>query len=123
MNLEKSTMKKDLIFTPALLVIGVLLFLLGATGMTAHIVISVIGVLALIAYTVLTKKEWKIPALEILMRALYGIALITGIVIMNVSGIAALAIVHKLCAALFVLLVVVLFIHKTLKMRPTTTKK
>ena len=36
---------------------------------------------------------------------------------------AALAIVHKLCAALFVLLVVVLFIHKILKMRPTTTKK
>ena len=116
-------MKKDLIFAPIMLLIGVLLFLLRATGMTAHIVISVIGVLALIAYTVLTKKEWKIPALEILMRALYGIALITGIVIMNVSGIAALAIVHKLCAALFVLLVVVLFIYKTLKMRPTTTKK
>ena len=116
------TVKKDLIFAPIMLLIGVLLFLLRATGMTAHIVISVIGVLALIAYTVLTKKEWKIPALEILMRALYGIALITGIVIMNVSGIAALAIVHKLCAALFVLLVVFLFIHKTLKMRPTTKK-
>ena len=116
-------MKKDLIFAPIMLLIGVLLFLLRATGMTAHIVISVIGVLALIAYTVLTKKEWKIPALEILMRAFYGVALITGIVIMNVSGIAALAIVHKLCAALFVFLVVVLFIHKTLKMRPTTTKK
>ena len=116
-------MKKDLVFAPIMLLIGVLLFLLRATGMTAHIVISVIGVLALIAYTVLTKKEWKIPALEILMRALYGIALITGIVIMNMSGIAALAIVHKLCAALFVLLVVVLFIYKTLKMRSTTTKK
>ena len=62
-------MKKDLIFAPALLAIGVLLFLLRATGMTAHIVISVIGVLALIAYTVLTKKEWKIIPLEILMRA------------------------------------------------------
>ena len=73
-------MKKDLIFAPIMLLIGVLLFLLRATGMTAHIVISVIGVLALIAYTVLTKKEWKIPALEILMRAFYGVALITGIV-------------------------------------------
>ena len=81
-------MKKDLIFAPIMLLIGVLLFLLRATGMTAHIVISVIGVLALIAYTVLTKKEWKIPALEILMRAFYGVALITGIVIMNVHGIA-----------------------------------
>ena len=102
-------MKKDLIFAPIMLLIGVLLFLLRATGMTAHIVISVIGVLALIAYTVLTKKEWKIPALEILMRAFYGVALITGIVIMNVSGIAALAIVHKAFAALFVILLVVLF--------------
>ena len=116
-------MKKDLIFAPIMLVIGILLFLLRATGMTAHIAISAVGVLVLIVYAVLTKKDWKIPVLEILMRVFYGIALITGIVIMNVSGIAALAIVHKLCAALFVLLVVVLFIHKTLKMRPTTTKK
>ena len=116
-------MKKDFIFAPILLVIGVLLGLLKVTGMPVHIAISVVGVIVLVVYTVLTRKDWKIPALEILMRALYGIALITGIVIMNVSGIAALAIVHKLCAALFVLLVVVLFIHKTLKMRPTTTKK
>ena len=64
-------MKKDLIFTPAMLVIGFLLFLLKATGMTAHIVISIIGIFVLIAYAVLTKKEWKLPALEILMRAFY----------------------------------------------------
>ena len=105
-------MKKDLIFAPIMLLIGVLLFLLRATGMTAHIVISVIGVLALIAYTVLTKKEWKIPALEILMRALYGIALITGIVIMNVEGIVALAIIHKISAVLFMALIIVLLSYK-----------
>ena len=105
-------MKKDMIFTPALLLIGVALFLLRATGMTAHIAISVVGVLVLIAYTVATKKEWKIPALEILMRVCYGIALITGIVIMNVHGIAALAIVHKAGAALFVILLAVLFVLK-----------
>ena len=105
-------MKKDLIFTPVMLLIGVLLFLLRTTGMTAHIVISVIGVLALIAYTVLTKKEWKIPALEILMRAFYGVALISGIVIMNIHGIAALAIVHKASAVLFVALIIVLLTHK-----------
>ena len=63
-------MKKDLIFTPAMLIIGALLFLLRTTGMTAHIAISVVGILVLIAYTVLTKKEWKIPALEVIMRAL-----------------------------------------------------
>ena len=105
-------MKKDLIFAPIMLLIGVLLFLLRATGMTAHIVISVIGVLALIAYTVLTKKEWKIPALEILMRAFYGVALITGIVIMNVHGIVALAVIHKVSAVLFIALIIVLLIHK-----------
>ena len=105
-------MKKDLIFAPIMLLIGVLLFLLRATGMTAHIVISVIGVLALIVYTVLTKKEWKIPALEILMRAFYGVALITGIVIMNVHGIVALAVIHKVSAVLFMALIIVLLIHK-----------
>ena len=105
-------MKKDMIFAPIMLLIGVLLFLLRATGMTAHIVISVIGVLALISYTVLTKKEWKIPALEILMRAFYGVALITGIVIMNVHGIVALAVIHKVSAVLFMALIIVLLIHK-----------
>ena len=105
-------MKKDLIFAPALLAIGVLLFLLRATGMTAHIVISVIGVLALIAYAVLTKKEWKIIPLEILMRAFYGIALIIGIVIMNVHGIVALAVIHKVSAVLFMALIIVLLVTK-----------
>ena len=95
-----------------LCLICVLLFLLRATGMTAHIVISVIGVLALIAYTVLTKKEWKIPALEILMRAFYGVALITGIVIMNVHGIVALALIHKVSAVLFLAMLVVLLVSK-----------
>ncbi|MEE0839638.1 MAG: hypothetical protein U0L72_03690 [Acutalibacteraceae bacterium] len=110
--MEETTMKKDMIFAPIMLLIGVLLFLLRATGMTAHIVISVIGVLALIAYTVLTKKEWKIPALEILMRAFYGVALITGIVIMNVHGIVALALMHKVSAVLFLAMLVVLLVSK-----------
>ena len=105
-------MKKDLIFTPAMLLIGVLLFLLRATGMTAHIAISAVGVLVLIVYAVLTKKEWKIPALEVIMRAFYGIALITGIVVMNVHGIVALSIIHKVSAVLFMVLIIVLFVHK-----------
>ena len=105
-------MKKDMIFTPVMLVIGVLLFLLRATGMTAHIAISVVGILALAAYTATTRKDWKIPALEIVMRACYGIALISGIVIKNVHGIAALTIAHKASAILFVVLVVALFVHK-----------
>lgn len=104
-------MKKELIFSPILLVIGMLLCLLKVTGMTIHIVISIIGVIFLIIYTVLTKKDWKILALEIIMRLSYGVALISGIVI-KVKYIAILGIFHKIFAILFVLMFIVLFIHK-----------
>ena len=105
-------MKKDLIFAPVLLVVACLLGMLSYTGIAAHIGVSVVGVLALGAYTTLTKKSWKIPALEIIMRASYGIALISGIVIKNVHGIAALSILHKATAALFVVALVALFVQK-----------
>ena len=105
-------MKKDLIFAPIMLLVGAALFLLRFTGMPVHIAISVVGALVLVAYTALTKKEWKIPALEIIMRAFYGIALITGIVIMNVHGIVALAVIHKVSAVLFLALIVVLLVTK-----------
>ena len=105
-------MKKDLIFAPIMLLVGAALFLLRFTGMPVHIAISVVGALVLIAYTVLAKKEWRIPALEIVMRAFYGIALITGIVVMNVAGIVALAIIHKVSAVLFLALIVVLLVTK-----------
>ena len=104
-------MKKDLIFAPILLVIGVLLGLLKVTGMTAHIVLSVFGVIALVAYTVLTKKDWKIPALEIGMRVSYGLALISGIVL-KIKYVAIIGIFHKIFAVLFVASLIVLFIHK-----------
>ena len=113
-DMEENQMKKDLIFAPIMLAIGVLLFLLRATGMTAHIIISIVGVVALIAYTVATKKTWKLPALEVIMRVFYGIALITGIIIKNVHGIAALSIAHKASAALFALLLVILPVQKLL---------
>ena len=104
-------MKKDFVFAPAMLLIGILLFLLRATGMTAHIAISVVGILVLAAYTALTKKDWKIPALEVIMRAFYGIALISGIVI-KINNIFVIAMIHKICAALFVVLLIVLFVRK-----------
>ena len=105
-------MKKDLIFAPILLVLGIVLFLLRFTGMPAHIVVSVVGIAVLIVYTVLAKKNWKIPALEIIMRVLYGIALITGIIAMNVDGIVAVAVIHKASAALFVVSLAFLLVHK-----------
>ena len=104
-------MKKDLIFTPALLLIAILLFLYSATGLAAHIVIAVVGVLVLAVYTSATRKEWKTPALEIPMRVFYGIALITGVAA-NATDIAAVDIGHKVGAALFAVLLVVLFVKK-----------
>ena len=104
-------MKKDLIFAPILLIIAAVLFLLKFTGMAAHIAVSVVGLAALVVYAVLTKKEWKLPALEIIMRAFYAIVLISGILI-KVKYIAAFATVHKIGAALFAVALIALFIHK-----------
>ena len=104
-------MKKDLIFAPALLIVGVALGLLKLTGMTAHIVLSVVGVLALVAYTVLTKKEWKILPLEIGMRACYGVALLSGIVL-KIRYVAAIGVAHKVFAALFVVALIALAVQK-----------
>ncbi len=111
-------MKKDLVFSPIMLLIGVLLFLLRATGMTAHIIISVIGLVIMIVYAVFTKNDWQIPALEIIMRAFYGVALITGIVIMNVYGAAALVVIHKVSAVFFMALVII-----TLTFKAVSNKK
>ena len=104
-------MKKDLIFAPLLLIVAVLLFLLKATGITAHIAISVAGVAILVVYTVLTKKEWKIIPLEIGMRVSYGLALISGIVL-KIKLIAIVGVLHKIFAVLFVIALIVLFVHK-----------
>ena len=105
-------MKKDFIFATGMLVVCVLLGMLKVTGMTAHIVISVLGIVILAAYTVTTKKDWKIPALEIIMRIFYGIALITGGILMKISYTPAVSVVHKISAAVFAGLLVVLFVHK-----------
>ena len=105
-------MKKDMIFSVLLTVVGIMLFLLKATGLGAHIAISVLGIIILAAYTITCKKEWKIPAAEIVMRACYGIALISGVVVMKAASVAAIAIVHKVSAAIFVILLAGLAVHK-----------
>ena len=105
-------MKKDLIFSPILLLVGVALFLLRYTGMAVHIAVSVVGLALLVVYAVLTKKDWRIPALEVITRVFYGIALITGIVILNVAGVVALALIHKISAVLFMVLMVALLVSK-----------
>ena len=108
-------MKKKLLFLIPMIIVAVLLFMLRATGMKVHIAVSVIGLVLLIAYTIATKKEWKKPALEILQRVCYGIALITGVVLMNVHGIAAVSVIHKISAVLFAVLWIGVEVHKAIK--------
>ena len=108
-------MKKNLLFIIPMIVVAVLLFMLRATGMKVHIAVSVVGLVLLIAYTLATKKEWKCPALEIIQRVCYGIALITGVVLMNVHGIAAISIIHKISAILFAVLWIGVEVHKIIK--------
>ena len=108
-------MKKNLLFVIPMIVAAVLLFMLRATGMTAHIIVSVIGLAILVAYAIATKKSWKCPALEVLERVFYAVALISGVVLMNVHGIAALTLVHRISAVLFVVFLVVTEIHKAIK--------
>lgn len=108
-------MKKNILFLIPMLLVVVALFLLRATGMKVHIAVSVIGLVLLIAYTIATKKEWKKPALEILHRVCYGIALITGVVLMNVHGIAAVSVIHKISAVLFAVLWIGVEVHKAIK--------
>lgn len=110
-----SYMKKDLMFLVSMIIVSVLLFLLRFTGLIPHIVLSVIGLLIMIALTVKNTENWKIPALEIVMRVLYFVAIVSGGLIMKLHNLPALSIVHKVCAVLFVVLLLTLYIPKLIK--------
>jgi hypothetical protein len=108
-------MNKNRFFLISMIVVSALLFLLRMTGLTMHIAVSVLGLAIMIPITVMTRKEWKIPALEVIMRVMYLVAIVTGGVLMKVHGVAALGIVHKIAAAAFVILLMVLYIPKMKK--------
>ena len=108
-------MKKNLMFVIPMVIVAVLLFMLRATGMTVHIGLSVVGLAILVAYAIATKKSWKCPALEILHRVCYAIALISGIALKGGCTFAAMPIAHKAGAVLFVVLLIATEIHKTVK--------
>lgn len=108
-------MNKNRIFLASMLVVALLLFLLRMTGMTAHILVSLLGLAVMIPFTLKTRKEWKIPALEVLMRVMYLVAIVTGGALMKIHGVAALGMVHKIGAALFAVLLLVLYIPKCKK--------
>lgn len=108
-------MNKNRFFLISMIAVSALLFLLRMTGLTVHIAVSVLGLAIMIPITVMTRKEWKIPALEVIMRVMYLVAIVTGGVLMKVHGVAALGIVHKIAAAAFVVLLMVLYIPKMKK--------
>ena len=98
-----------------MIIIAVLLFMLRVTGMTAHIALSAAGLVILVVYALATKKDWKCPVLEILYRICYAIALITGIILINIHGIPALSLIHKISAVSFGVLLVMSEIQKAVK--------
>ena len=105
-------MNKNRIFLLSMVLVSILLFLLSFTGLVAHIIISVVGLAVMIPLTIKTVKDWKIPALEIIMRAMYFVTIVTGGIMMKVHGIMALNIGHKVGAALFLVLLLALYIPK-----------
>ena len=106
-------MNKNRIFLISMTAVSILLFLLRFTGMTAHIIVSAVGLAVMIPLTVQTRKDWKIPALEIVMRVLYFAAIVSGGIIKG--GIAPISVPHIICAVLFAILLLVLYIPKAIK--------
>lgn len=106
---------KNKAFFFLMLAVSVLLFLLRMTGMTAHIVLSLVGIAALVASAVITKKDWTKPALEVLLRVFFAVAVISGIVILKIAAIPAAAIAHKVAAAAFVVVLLILNLPKLCK--------
>ena len=105
-------MNKNRFFLISMLAVSALLVLLRMTGLTAHIIVSVVGLAIMIPISVATRKEWNTPALEIIMRVMYFVAIVTGGALMKVHGVAALGIVHKIGAAAFMILLLALYLPK-----------
>ena len=105
-------MNKNCSFLISMIVVSLLLCRM--TDLAVHIAISVSGLVIMIPFTLKTRKEWKIPALEMIMRVMYFVAIVTGGMLMKIHGVAALDMVHKISAALFAVLLV-LYIPKCKK--------
>ena len=107
-------MNKHLVFTLSMLVGSILLFLLRLTKMPIHIAVSVLMLAGIILFTVKTAKKWgkKEKIAQIAMRLCFGLALLSGILLMTPIAFAALGIIHKLCAVLFVILLIAANVKK-----------
>ncbi len=105
-------MTKNRFFLFSMILVSALLFMLRVTGLVPHIIVSVIGLAIMIPLTLKTKAEWTKPALEIILRAMYLIAIVSGGMLMKLHDIAALGTVHKISAILFAVLLLVLYVPK-----------
>ena len=105
-------MKKNCLFLIAMVVVSLLLFLLRMTGLTVHMIVSILGLAVMIPFTLKTKSTWSKTPLEILMRVMYLVAIVTGGALMKVHGLALLGVVHKIGAVLFLVLLLVLYVPK-----------
>ena len=98
-----------------MIIVSVLLFLLRYTGLVPHIVVSVIGLVLMISLTVKNTKSWKIPALEVIMRIAYFVAIVSGGLIMKIQNVPMLSVAHKIGAVIFVILLLIIYIPKVIK--------
>lgn len=108
-------MKKNAIFFALMLIVSAVLFMWKTVGTPVHIAAAVAGIAILVVSAVMTKKQWKHPVGEILMRVLFAVAVVTGILVLRIAGVPAIAIVHKISAAAFVLTFMVTYVLKFVK--------
>ncbi len=102
--------KMNLISFIAIVLAIVGLALLRVTGMTVHIIISLLALAVMVFCAVKGKKYWKKPALEIGYRAAFLVALLTGIVMLAAHLSDAVSIIHKIFAAVFAVLYLINFV-------------
>ncbi|MDO4739813.1 MAG: hypothetical protein Q4A66_04020 [Eubacteriales bacterium] len=101
-------MNKNAIYLISMLVVLAALFLFRMTGLTAHIVLSVIGLVLSVVFTAATRKEWTMPALEIAMRVLFVLAFISGLLLVKGVNAPIIGVLHKVFPVLFAVLLVAL---------------
>lgn len=106
---------KNKLFLPLMLLVSIALFLFRLTGLPAHVAVSVIGAVIMIAFAVMMRGESKKPVLDIIVRVLFALAFVSGVLVMRIHGVLALAIAHKVFAALFVVMLLVVYIPRMLR--------
>lgn len=84
-------------FIPMGVVVGVLMTV-KSTGIVFHIAAAMAGAGILIFNTIKTRKEWRVPVIEIIFRSLYVVACISGVVAMFMQDGVVVSLIHKVSA-------------------------